>query len=188
MVKLAIAHIAEAGFHEVDGPYYVVDNAVESVVFGEGHVNWYMGSSFRDWINDLIVRISAGSDEHILELNSFAPDLASTPAVLGDEVYRSLRVLPLDLRQGRRRSFPDYCLLKVYQFTRTHSLHPLPRPGHSFRDWSVVVRQCTRRHPLRQPPRPDHSFPIQLNFSRHNMLRVVPGNHSERERETLSRV
>ena len=44
---------------------------------------------------------TTGCDEHIRELNSYAaPDLATTPDMLGDKVYRSLRVLPLDLRQA----------------------------------------------------------------------------------------
>lgn len=49
LVKLAYVNIAERGFHEGDGPYYVVDDALsEQAIYGYRY-DWMQGSSFRDW-------------------------------------------------------------------------------------------------------------------------------------------
>jgi hypothetical protein len=128
VMKCAIAQMSEVGFHT---GYYIVDNALQEFVMNDGAMTeWMCGSSYRDWANALVIREDVGSDEHVLELNDGATHtkfvntstlafglegngMAISEAMLGEKVYRSLRVLPLDLgadwrERAPRQSFHDW--------------------------------------------------------------------------------
>jgi hypothetical protein len=83
VMKLAHAHVAEGGFHESDddpdseegrGPYHYLDGAVKEYIDGvRGQRLMFgaqCGSSFRDWILDIICVENCGTDEHIAQLNN----------------------------------------------------------------------------------------------------------------------
>ena len=62
------------------------------------------------------------------------------------------------LAAGPGHSFRDWFLI-VYHCTRTNPPHSPPWPGHSFPDSLLIVYQCTRTHSPHPPPWRGHSFP-----------------------------
>ena len=111
-VKLAIANIAEMGFHEVGdegrpGPYRVVNDALENWVLHGGpgdrtediDFDLYTPSA-RAMMHELLWRADCGSDAHLQDLNTFTRTrLCTRQRVVGPRLYSTLRVLPLGIAE-----------------------------------------------------------------------------------------
>jgi hypothetical protein len=100
LVKVAIAKLTEEAYFQYGSTFestFVVALAVANWL-GKG--DSVISRFVRRSVNELIFRENAGSDQHIMELNGCVQrDCYSVkPEMVGDTVYASLHVLPLDLR------------------------------------------------------------------------------------------
>ena len=132
--RLAVANMVEGGMREQEGTYYVTEEAMnELFLSGSATLDLGSGSSSRDWMNALVYNdnaddgIVAGSDEHVLALNTavpFAPashfprypraaaaaraaTALAAAELLGESLVPSLQVLPLELGADWRTQYPQ---------------------------------------------------------------------------------
>jgi hypothetical protein len=97
-VKLAIANVAELGFHEHGEPYYIVDMSLNLFFAGMGSSLGVFCSSFRDWMCELTYCADCGTDDHLENLNDPTNcKLTMTESTFGMKLCSSLRVLPPDM-------------------------------------------------------------------------------------------